>query len=55
MLTVGRSLDRSGQNFHLLTFTPILSKLSSIFSYLLLFSSDHSYLCIPKAKVDFTL
>jgi hypothetical protein len=35
MLTVGRNLDRSGQNPYLLTFTLILSILTLIMSHLL--------------------
>jgi hypothetical protein len=45
MLTVGRNLDRTEQNPYLLIFaTLILSKLSLIFSHLLLLYSDYSYI-----------
>jgi hypothetical protein len=44
MLTVGRNLDRTGQNLYLLIFTLILSILSLIISHLWLFYSDYSYL-----------
>jgi hypothetical protein len=54
MLTVGRNLDRTKQNPYLLTFaTLILSKLSLIFSHLLLFYSDYSYLFPSKDKSGF--
>jgi hypothetical protein len=56
MLTVGRNLDRNGQNSYLLTSaTLILYKLFLIFSHLFLLYSDYSYLFLLKAKVDFTL
>jgi hypothetical protein len=55
MLTVGRNLDRTLDNPYLLTFaTLILSKLSSIFSHLLLLYSDYSYVFLLKTKEDFT-
>jgi hypothetical protein len=44
MLTVGRNLDRTGQNPYLLTFTLILSILFLIMSHLWLIYSDYSYL-----------
>jgi hypothetical protein len=44
MLTVGRNLDRNGQNPYLLIFTLILSILILILSHLLLFYYDYSYL-----------
>jgi hypothetical protein len=44
MLTVGRNLDRTGQNPYLLSFTLILSILLLILSHLWLFYSDYSYL-----------
>jgi hypothetical protein len=44
MLTIGPTLDRTGQNPYLLTFTLILSILILIRSHLLLFYSDYSYL-----------
>jgi hypothetical protein len=52
MLTVGRNLDRPGQNPYLLTL--ILSILFLILSHLLLFYSDYSYLFYSD-KMDFTL
>jgi hypothetical protein len=44
MLTVGRNLDRTGQNSYLLIFTLILSILILILSHLLLCYYDYSYL-----------
>jgi hypothetical protein len=44
MLTVGRNLDRTGQNPYLLTFTLILSILFLIMSHLWLFYSNYSYI-----------
>jgi hypothetical protein len=41
MMTVGRNLDRTGQNPYLLTFTLIISILILILSHLLLFYSDY--------------
>jgi hypothetical protein len=43
MLTVGRNLDRTGQNPYLLTFTLNLSILFLKLSHLWLFYSDYSY------------
>jgi hypothetical protein len=51
MLTIGRNLDRTGQNPYILTFaTLIVSKLFLIFSHLLLIYSDYSYLFSSKDK-----
>jgi hypothetical protein len=44
MLTVGRNLDRTGQNPYLLTFILILYILFLILSHLWLFYPDYSYL-----------
>jgi hypothetical protein len=56
MLTVGRNLDRNGQNPYLLTFaTLILSKLFLIFPHLFPLYSNYSYLFLLKTNVDFTL
>jgi hypothetical protein len=52
MLTVGRNLDKTGQNPYLLMFTLILSILILILSHLWLFYSDYSYLLYSrKAKM----
>jgi hypothetical protein len=48
MLTVGRNLDRTGQNPYLLIFTLILSILFLILSHLWLFYSNYSYLFYSK-------
>jgi hypothetical protein len=53
MLTVGRNLDRTGQNHYLLTFTLILSILSLILSHLLSLYSDYSYLFYSKRRKGF--
>jgi hypothetical protein len=55
MLTVGRNLDRNGQNHYLLTLLWFLSKLFLIFSHLFSLYSDYSYLFFLNTKVDFTL
>jgi hypothetical protein len=55
MLTVGRNLDRNGQNHYLLTLLWFFSKLILIFSRLLPLYCDYSYLFLLKTKVDFTL
>jgi hypothetical protein len=55
MLTVGRNLDRNGQNHYLLTLLWFFSKLISIFSRLFPLYSDYSYLFLLKTNVDFTL
>ena len=55
MLTVGRNLDRTGQNPYLLTLHWFFSKLILIFSHLFPLYSDYSYLFSLKTKVDFTL
>ena len=54
MLTVGRNLDRNGQNSYLLTLLWFFSKLILIFSHLFPLYSDYSYLFLLKTKVDFT-
>jgi hypothetical protein len=51
MLTVGRKLDRTGQNPYLLTFTLILSILFLIMSHLWLFYSDYSYLFYSRKTI----
>jgi hypothetical protein len=48
MLTVGRNLDRTGQNPYLLISTLILSILFLILSHLWLFYSNYSYLFYSK-------
>jgi hypothetical protein len=53
MLTIGRNLDRPGQNPYLLTFTLILSRLSLIMSHLLLLYSDYSYLFYSRRQKGF--
>jgi hypothetical protein len=54
MLTIGRNLDRIGQNPYLLIFaTMILSKLILIFSHILLLYSKYSYLFSSKDKSGF--
>jgi hypothetical protein len=56
MLTVGRNLDRNGQNHYILIFaTLIFSKFFSILSHLFPLYSDYSYIFLLKTKVDFTL
>jgi hypothetical protein len=51
MLTVGRNLDRTEQNPYLFTFAAlILSKLTLIFSHVLLLYFDYSYLFFSKDK-----
>jgi hypothetical protein len=52
MLTVGRNLDRTGQNFYILTFTLILYIHILIISHLLLFYSDYSYLFYSIERQD---
>jgi hypothetical protein len=52
MLTVGRNLDIL-DNLYLLTSTLIISKLSLIFSRLLLLYFDYSYLLSSKDKNGF--
>jgi hypothetical protein len=60
MLTVGRNLDRNGQNLTYLSYsdsfytylTLILSILILILSHLLLFYSDHSYLFYSKTRLS---
>jgi hypothetical protein len=53
MLTVGRNLDRTGQNLYLLTFTLNLSILFLIMSHLWLFYSDYAYLLYSKKQEGF--
>jgi hypothetical protein len=55
MLTVGRSLDRTGQPLSTYLATLILSKLFLIFSHLFPLYSDYPYLFLLKTNVDFTL
>jgi hypothetical protein len=55
MLTVGRNLDRNGQNHYLLTLLWFFSKLFLISSHLFPLYSDYSYLFLLKTNVDFTL
>jgi hypothetical protein len=55
MLTVGRNLDRNGQNYYLLTLLWFFSKLILNFSHLFPLHSDYSYLLFLKTNVDFTL
>jgi hypothetical protein len=54
MLTVGRNLDRNGQNHYLLTLLWFFSKLFLIFSHLFPLYSDYPYLFLLKTNVDFT-
>jgi hypothetical protein len=55
ILTVGRNLDRNGQNHYLLTLLRFFSKLILIFSHLFPLYSNYSYLFFLKTNVDFTL